>query len=66
MLLLTFLAGEVAIYLLGLPWLALFIGADRALIGGLYPFLPGDALKALLAAIVLPSVRTVVYYWGSE
>lgn len=66
MLLLTFLAGEAAIYLLGVPWLALFIGADRALIGGLYPFLPGDALKALLAAIVLPSVRTAVRYWGSE
>lgn len=47
--------GEVAIYAVGLPWLALFVGAAGALPQGFFPFIPGDTLKILLAAAVLPS-----------
>ncbi len=46
--------GDVAIYLVGLPWLAVYVGADKAIPLGLLPFLPGDALKILLAAATLP------------
>lgn len=46
--------GELVIYLVGLPWLALHVGADRAVPLGLLPFLPGDAVKLLLAAASLP------------
>ena len=61
--LLAFVGGTVLIYAVGLPWLyhALvgFHVADplqATLKGGLYPFLIGDAIKALLAAIILPLV----------
>ncbi len=53
--------GNAAIYLLGLPWLALYlagVGAEQpvaaAIAGGLTPFLLGDALKLALAACLLP------------
>jgi len=47
------LPGSATIYLLGLPWLAHFVGADKALALGLIPFLPGDLIKIALAASVL-------------
>jgi biotin transport system substrate-specific component len=49
------LVGEVAIYLMGLPWLAAYVGIGQTVPLGLLPFIPGDALKILLAAAVLPS-----------
>lgn len=52
---LAMLAGELVIYLIGLPWLARFVGPAQAVPLGLLPFLPGDTLKLLLAAAVLPS-----------
>jgi biotin transport system substrate-specific component len=52
--LLAFLAGEIAIYACGLAWLASFVGVREAVLAGLWPFLPGDVLKALLAALALP------------
>ena len=53
--LLAMLAGHVAIYAVGVAWLALYVGADRAIPLGLLPFLPGDAIKLLLAALALPA-----------
>ena len=52
--LLPFLVGEAIIYLFGVPWLAVFVGTQRALAAGLYPFLMGDVAKLLLAALTLP------------
>ncbi|GAB4527565.1 MAG: biotin transporter BioY [Anaerolineales bacterium] len=53
---LPFLAGEALIYLAGVPWLAFFVGGmHKAVTLGLLPFLPGDALKAMLAAALLPA-----------
>lgn len=53
--------GNLAIYLLGLPWLAVYlagVGVEQpvaaAIAGGLTPFLLGDALKLALAACLLP------------
>jgi len=50
------LAGEVVIYAFGLTWLALdlHLGAAATLSDGLTPFLAGDAIKAAIAAGLLP------------
>ena len=47
------LAGSATIYMFGLPWLARFVGADRALALGLLPFFPGDSVKIALAVLSL-------------
>lgn len=51
------LTGNVLIYLVGLPWLAvdLHTGLEKTLELGLYPFVPGDTLKLYLAAALLPA-----------
>lgn len=48
--------GNLAIYLVGLPWLASAIGTsiEGALPFGLYPFVIGDTIKLLLAGGALP------------
>jgi biotin transport system substrate-specific component len=53
---LAFLVGEIAIYALGVPWLALFVGGlEKALLLGFVPFVAGDLLKAGLAGLLLPA-----------
>jgi biotin transporter BioY len=42
------LIGEAAIYLFGILWLAKFVGFNKALTFGFYPFILGDFLKLLL------------------
>lgn len=48
------LAGEAVIFALGVPWLAIVnqFSLARALEGGLYPFLPGTAVKTALAVLI--------------
>lgn len=48
--------GSCAIYAVGLPWLAVAAGlsVSDTLLYGLYPFVPGDIVKLLLAAGLLP------------
>jgi biotin transport system substrate-specific component len=78
---LAMIIGSLAVYAIGLPWLAWFIGSgatipgleltyydaiggsnvlDKTLKGGLYPFIGGDALKLLAAALVLPGAWALV------
>lgn len=49
------LVGEALIYGFGVPWLAAFVGLDKSVSLGLLPFIPGDAIKLLLAAATLPA-----------
>jgi len=58
--LLVFLAGEVIIYMFGLPWLSLYVGVQKVLMAGLFPFLPGDLLKLAAAALALPAAWKLV------
>lgn len=51
---LAMLIGNVIIYLSGLFWLARFIGFEKVLAVGLYPFILGDLMKILLAGLALP------------
>jgi biotin transport system substrate-specific component len=46
--------GSTMIFLCGLPWLARFVGWERVLELGLYPFVVGDVIKQGLAALALP------------
>lgn len=47
--------GNLAIYACGLLWLARFMPMEQLFAAGLLPFIPGDILKIVLAALVLPS-----------
>ena len=71
------LIGNIIIYLIGLPWLAVHIASkeslysyfqsqgganvlDMTLRGGLYPFIGGDAVKLIAAALILPGAWALV------
>jgi len=51
------LTGNVIIFLVGLPWLAIVLDTnlEKTLEYGLYPFIPGEILKLYLAAALLPT-----------
>jgi biotin transport system substrate-specific component len=48
------LIGNAAIYAVGLPFLARFVGLEKVFALGLLPFVPGDIFKLVLAAVALP------------
>ena len=57
----TFVAGSLAVFAIGLPWLAVFLGfhgypndVQSVLIAGFYPFIIGGVIKAVIAAGLLP------------
>ena len=52
------LMGNAIIYLFGVGWLTSLIGWDKAVHFGLLPFLFGDALKLIIAALGVP------YLWS--
>ncbi len=60
--LLAMVAGTVIIYFFGVTWLwnSLHVSLRTAVALGLTPFLLGDAIKALLAAAVLPGAWKLV------
>lgn len=58
---LALLVGNVLIYVPGLLWLGTLYGWDKPILDwGLIPFLPGDALKLALAALLLPALWRLV------
>lgn len=63
----TFVAGTLVTFAIGLPWLAVYLGTVGApndlasvLTGGLWPFLIGGAIKAAIATAALP-----LAWWGA-
>ncbi|RKP55541.1 biotin transporter BioY [Cohnella endophytica] len=66
LLLAVFGFGSLLLYTSGVPWLAHSVNSDKyntlqgALRNGLYPFLPGDAIKAVVATLVVLAVRPVL------
>ncbi|HKP17116.1 MAG TPA: biotin transporter BioY [Gaiellaceae bacterium] len=58
----SMLTGNVIIYLVGLPWLAVVLDTnlEKTLEYGLYPFVPGDIFKLYVAAGLLPGAWKVV------
>jgi len=57
-------AGALIVYVIGVPWLKVVTGMawSKAMATGLYPFLPGDALKIAaalpIAAMLKECIRT--------
>jgi biotin transport system substrate-specific component len=59
---LAMLAGEVLLYLIAVPWLAvdLHVSLAKAFTLGMWPFVAGDLIKAGLAGVALPSAWRLV------
>ncbi|NEW09283.1 biotin transporter BioY [Paenibacillus sp. SYP-B3998] len=54
--------GSLLLYVSGVPWLMYKIPTltfSKAMISSCYPFLPGDAIKAAVAALIIAPVRQV-------
>lgn len=59
---LLFLTASLWIFLCGAIWLGLssHLGLQQTLIAGVYPFLPGDLLKVLTAALLVQSGKRLL------
>jgi len=66
LLLALFAFGSLLVYISGVPWLAHVVDSEKydtvtgALRAGMYPFLPGDAVKAVVATLVILSLKPVL------
>lgn len=60
-------AGSLMIYLCGVPWLKMVTGMtwEKAVLVGMLPFLPGDAIKATAAVLLARAIRPMVKAPGS-
>ena len=54
--LLAILLGTVVIFALGVGYLGSVIGYDKALAGGLYPFILSETFKIALAVAIIPTI----------
>ena len=65
---LAMLIGNSVIYVFGLSWLSIWLGhfasKSSVLATGLYPFIPGDLVKVVLAAVALPSGWALLNRFG--
>ena len=60
------LAGNALVYIPGLIQLSLFAPEGRTLAWGLYPFIAGDLIKLLLAAILVPAAWGLVGFFRGD
>jgi len=60
--------GSFACYVVGVPWMAAVydFSLAKALAVGCYPFLPGDAVKALISTIVVGALHAYVPIIGAK
>ena len=63
---LSMIAGSVVIFGLGLGQLSRFVPSGSLLASGLLPFIPGDLIKAALAAAVFPAAWKFVGRLGGR
>jgi biotin transport system substrate-specific component len=58
---LPFMAGTVIIYACGVAWLAVILGSlGKAIAAGLVPFVVGDIIKLVAAALALPAAWKLI------
>lgn len=56
-----FSIGTLIIYFFGVAWLAIILGSfTKAILAGILPFLIGDVIKLILAALALPAAWKLV------
>ncbi|MBU4376112.1 MAG: biotin transporter BioY, partial [Candidatus Omnitrophica bacterium] len=57
---LAMITGLVVVYLCGIAWLKLLLGANlkSALVMGLYPFLLGEVIKVIAASYIYLGLRS--------
>lgn len=60
------LVGEALVLGLGFAWLATLIGAEKAWLGGVAPFVYGDLVKVALVAVAAPAVWSVFSAFGAK
>ena len=48
----AFLVADAVVFAFGVGWLSQLIGYQKAIVGGLQPFMPAEALKIILAAVL--------------
>ena len=58
--LISLLIGTLIIFLFGVGYLGSIIGYDKALAGGLYPFIPSEFFKIGLAVVLIPSITRYI------
>ena len=58
--LISLIIGTFIIFLLGVGYLGSIIGYDKALAGGLYPFIPSEFFKIGLAVVLIPSITRYI------
>jgi biotin transporter BioY len=51
---LLMMTGNAIIYIFGVLWLSNFVGWENVLSVGVYPFIPGDIIKILIAGSLVP------------
>lgn len=56
---LTMIFGTSVIFIFGISWLAVTAGFETALSIGLYPYLPGAAVKIILASVIVCSINRI-------
>ncbi len=62
----VFVFGSLIEYITGVPWLAHVVDSEKydtfagALRAGMFPYLPGDAIKAVAATLVIVALRPVL------
>ncbi|MEJ5913557.1 biotin transporter BioY [Pseudokineococcus sp. 1T1Z-3] len=61
-----FVAGQLVVFAVGVPWLALTTGmsAEQAIATGVLPFVVGGLVKAAVASAVLPTMWALVRRGG--
>ena len=58
--LISLLIATSIIFIVGVGYLGSVIGYDKALAGGLYPFLPSELFKIALAVAIIPSITKLI------
>ena len=60
--LISLLIGTIIIFLIGVSYLAIIIGVgyEKAIIGGLYPFILSELFKIALAVAIIPSITKII------